>query len=313
MSNATYVGVDVGASWLDLARYGSETVKRVQNTESGFAEALEWMAELEPSLIVVEATGGYEQAFVRCLLAEGWQVSVANPTRVRALAKATGKLAKTDAIDARLIAEYAAKITPEPMRLTDEKGAEFRALVRRRAQIVEMRTMERNRLKTAPPYVRESILAHIDWLTKEIKSIESKLRKMLRELPTWKKQVDLLKTIPGVGFVTAITVLSELPELGTVDNKKIAALAGLAPYNRDSGRKHGKRRIFGGRKSVRGVLYMASLSARNHNAVIRTFYQRLESQGKKFKVSITACMRKLLTIMNAMLRDGTPWAEPSRV
>ncbi len=309
MSNTQkYIGIDVGKDWLDVACFGEAEVRQVPNTSEGFCQIVAWLRVWEPALVVVEATGGYEQPLVWRLLEAGWRVAVANPTRVRALAKASGKLAKTDRIDAHLIAEYAATIQPEAVQLRAAQEQQLRALVNRRMQLVEMRTMESNRLKTAHPALRAHVKSHLDWLNEEIAALEAEIQALLETLPEWKEKVVLLESIPGVGFITAITILVEMPELGQINRQQVAALAGLAPYNRDSGRKRGRRRIFGGRKRVRRVLYMAILSAKRFNPVIRAFFERLEARGKEFKVAMTACMRKLLTIMNAMLRDHKAWS-----
>ena len=308
-----FVGIDVGKNWLDVAIWGSDEVWQVSNDLAGVEQLLDQMVELEPKLVVLEATAGYEQLAAQELLVSGFLVAVANPTRVRALAKASGKLAKTDVIDARLIAEFAAKMQPEPLQLRTELEFRLRALVSRREQLIEMRTAEINRRGMAHRSMKAVIQEHIDWLTSRIDEIEAEMEQLVQSLPEWQDHFKLLDTIPGVGFITAVTILSELPELGQLDRQKIAALAGLAPFNRDSGKKRGRRRIFGGRKSVRRVLYMACISAKKHNPVIRKFFNRLEKNGKLFKVAMTACMRKLLTIMNAMMRDQTAWRKPKPV
>jgi transposase len=265
---------------------------------------------MEPQLIAVEATGGYEQLLVQSMLLNSLPVAVVNPTRVRALSKATGKLAKTDVIDARLIAEYAFKIQPEAMAPKEANEIRLSALVTRREQLVEMRTAEQNRLGTAQNSMQADIRAHIEWLSSRIEELEAQINDLVESLPEWREQAERLDSIPGVGRITAVTVLAEMPELGQLDRQKIAALAGLAPFNRDSGQKRGKRRIFGGRKGVRRVLYMACLSAKKYNPVIRSLFERLMKKGKVFKVAITACMRKMLTIMNAMTRDQVNWRVP---
>lgn len=305
--NAKYVGMDVGKGWLDIAVWGEAKINKVSNDPAGVSELVEQMSELEPALVVVEATGGYERLVVEELFSSGFPVSVANPTRVRALAKATGKLAKTDDIDAVLIAEYAAKVQPEPVDPKTDCELHLRALVTRREQLLEMRTAEKNRLKTAHRSMKVDIGEHIDWISARVQELESEMLRLIQSLPDWQKQVQLMESIPGIGFITAVTILAELPELGQLNRQKIAALAGLAPFNRDSGKKRGKRRIFGGRKGVRRVLYMACLSAIKHNPIIRKFFNHLTEKGKLFKVAITACMRKMLTIMNAMTRDQSHW------
>ena len=308
-----YVGIDVGKTWLDVAVYGDDIVWHVSNDEEGVLKIWARMKELKPKLIAVEATGGYEQLLVRTLLLNGLPVAVVNPTRVRALAKATGKLAKTDVIDARLIAEYAFKIQPAVLGPKEDAEIRLKELVTRREQLVEMRTAEQNRLGTIHESLAGDIREHIEWLKARIKALEAEINALIDQLPSWREQAERLDSIPGVGVITAVTVLAEMPELGQLDRQKIAALAGLAPFNRDSGQKRGKRRIFGGRKGARRVLYMACLSAIRFNPIIRSLYLRLTEKGKVFKVAITACMRKLLTIMNAMARDKVYWRvqEPS--
>ncbi len=302
-----YVGIDVGKTWLDVALWGNASVWRVPNDETGVAEIMVRVAELEPQLIAIEASGGYEQLLVQSLLVESLPVAVVNPTRVRALSKATGKLAKTDVIDARLIAEYAFKIQPEVLGPKEAQEIRLKALVSRREQLVAMRTTELNRLGTAHNSMRADIREHVEWMTARIQQLEAEIEQLVDSMPEWRVQAERLDSIPGVGLITATTVLAEMPELGKLDRQKIAALAGLAPFNRDSGQLRGKRRIFGGRKGIRRVLYMACMSAKRCNPVIRALFERLMKKGKVFKVAITACMRKMLTIMNAMLRDGANW------
>lgn len=309
----TYVGIDVGKTWLDMAVWGQEAVWRVANDDPGVAELIARMATMQPHLIAIEATGGYEQMLVRALLLKNLPVAVVNPTRVRALAKATGKLAKTDRIDAQLIAEYACKVQPEALAPQEAAEIRLKALVGRREQLVAMRTAEQNRLKTIHTSLQGDIRAHIDWMNVRIQELEAEVQELLDSLPEWRAQAERLDSIPGVGRITAVTVLAEMPELGQLDRQRIAALAGLAPFNRDSGQKRGQRRIFGGRKGVRRVLYMACLSATKCNPVIRSLFQRLMQKGKVFKVAITACMRKMLTLMNAMTRDQLNWRSPEQI
>ncbi len=303
-----FIGIDVGKKKLDLALWGDSSSWQADNNEEGIEELLGWMQSIPNCLVVAEASGGLEMKAVTAISLAGIPVSVANPTRVRAYAKAIGQLAKTDAIDAQMIAQYAAVIQPEPQRVKDEQELTLSALVTRRKQLVEMRTAEKNRLSTATTSIKEHILEHLAWLKESINSIDEEINLLISSHPEWKEKAVRLTTVPGVGFVTAATLLADLPELGIVNRQKIAALAGLAPYNRDSGKKSGRRRIFGGRSSVRRVLYMAALSGSSNNPVIRNFYQRLVDQGKPKKVALTACMRKLLTILNAMARDETDWA-----
>jgi transposase len=308
-----YFGIDVGKSFLDTAIYGREETWQFSNTEKGIAKLLELLAETTSSFVAVEASGGYEKAAVQAMRQSGIRVAVVNPTRVRALAKATGKLAKTDRIDARLIAEFSYRMDLEPKPCQNETEADLKEKVIRREQLVEMQTSERNRLDTASERMKEKIHTHLTFLAAEILILEEEIKLGLKEIPVWQTHVQLLMTIPGVGFITAVTLTTLMPELGELDHKKIAALGGLAPFNRDSGQKRGKRRIFGGRKGVRRVLYMAALSASRCNPILRPFYQRLMKLGKPFKVAITACMRKILVFMNAMVRDSTCWMEPAAI
>lgn len=305
-----YIGIDVGKTWLDIARWGEEGSWHVTNDKEGVAKIIEMLGSQKPKLVAVEATGGYEQLVVQELMLREIGVAVVNPTRVRALSKATGKLAKTDVIDAHLIAEYAFKIQPEAMvpKLADE--IRLQELVSRREQLVEMCVAEKNRLGTCHDSIKGDIRAHIEWMNTRIEELEDEIKCLVESVSEWKTQIERLDSIPGVGFLAAVTILVELPELGQLDRQKIAALAGLAPFNRDSGQKHGKRRIFGGRKGVRRVLYLACLSAIRCNPIISAMYQRLKERGKMFKVAITACMRKLLTIANAMTRDQVNWKIP---
>ena len=305
-----YMGIDIGKTWLDVAIYGKEEVLHVRNDAEGIAQLMEKLAEWKPQLIVMEASGGYEREVKDAMKSAGYRVSVVNPTRVRALAKATGKLAKTDRIDAHLIAEYAFRIRPEPQEIKEEAEMRLAALVSRREQLVNMRSAEQNRLDTIHSSMKADVREHIEWISIQVKIIEEEMTQLGESISAWKEQAKRLETIPGVGYITAITIIAEMPELGQLNRQKIAALAGLAPFNRDSGQKRGKRRIFGGRSGIRRVLYMACLSAIKCNGMIRQTYNHLLSKGKMFKVAITACMRKMLTIINAMIRDQVDWRVP---
>lgn len=308
-----YVGIDVGKSFLDIAVYGLEQTWHLPNDPEGMAALLTLLLELDPKRVTVEASGGYEKAAALAMSDAGIQVAVVNPTRVRALAKALGKLAKTDRIDAALIAEYCYRIDLEIKPRLCEPQERVKEKVIRREQLVEMGASERNRLDTASESMKEKIQTHLAFLKAEIVLLEEEIKRDLKNFPLWQTQVQLLMTIPGVGFITAVTVTCLMPELGKLDHKKIAALGGLAPFSRDSGKMRGRRRIFGGRKGVRRVLYMAALSALRGNAFLLAFYLRLLACGKPFKVAITACMRKMLTLMNAMVRSQTAWKEPGLV
>jgi transposase len=263
---------------------------------------------LQPSLVVLEASGGLEAPIASQLAGAGLSVAVVNPTRIRAFAKADGQLAKTDQIDARLIARFGAKMEPLPQAARDQAQIELNLLVTRRRQMVLMLTSEKNRFHTATGVMREHINKHISWLQTEIEELDQQINQALIDNPTWQETVALLESSPGVGTVTARTLVAELPELGQLNRQKIAALVGLAPFNQDSGKRRGKRRIFGGRASIRSVLYMAALSATKCNPVIKAFYERLLAKGKPKKVALTACMRKLLTILNAMVKNRQAWA-----
>ena len=305
-----YVGIDVGKDWLDFAVAGIDKIFRYGNHSQGIEKLAAIMDGLQPKLIAVEASGGYEAAFVDVLMLNNQRVAVVNPTRVRALANAKGLLAKTDELDARNIASYAEIIKPEPSKPRDDLDLRIRALIIRREQLVDIRSAEGNRLGTCHESVKTDIREHLDWLERQIGILDDEIKQLVKSSNEWTQQTELLETMPGVGFVTAVTMTANMPELGELNRQKIAALAGLAPYNRDSGKKRGKRRIFGGRQSVRRVLYMAALSATKHNPVIKKFYERLMKKGKPFKVAITACMRKMITIMNVMVRTSSPWRCP---
>lgn len=305
-----YVGIDVGKDWLDFAVAGIDRITRFGNHQQGIEKLVAQIEDLKPTLIAVEASGGYELAFVDALKLNKHRVAVVNPTRVRALANAKGLLAKTDAIDAGNIASYAEIIKPEPNKPRDDLDLRIRALIIRREQLVDIRSAEGNRLGTCNESIKADIREHLNWLERQIGILDDEIKQLVKSSETWTQQTQLLETIPGVGFVTAVTIAANMPELGELNRQKIAALAGLAPYNRDSGKKRGKQRIFGGRQSVRRVLYMAALSAIKHNPVVKKFYERLMKKGKPFKVAITACMRKMITIMNVMVRNATPWRCP---
>jgi transposase len=309
-TTSAYVGIDVGKDWLDVAVAGNNEIVRFGNHDEGIKKLVEQIHLLQPRLIAVEASGGYELAFVNACMLKAQQVAVVNPTRVRALARARGLLAKTDEIDAYNIATYAEMIKPEPKKPQDDLDIRIHALIVRREQLVDIRSAEGNRLGTCHNSTKADIREHLDWLERQIAILDSELKQLVKSSEEWTKQTELLKTMPGVGFITAVTMTANMPELGQLNRQKIAALAGLAPYNRDSGKKRGKRRIFGGRQSVRRVLYMAALSAIKHNPVIKKFYERLIGKGKPFKVAITACMRKMITIMNVMVKNQTTWRCP---
>jgi transposase len=302
-----FVGIDVSKERLDISSGGAGKVWSAPNTPAGWTELTQQLKPLKPTLVVLESTGGYEAQVLAELYHAGLPVARVNPGRVREFAKSIGQLAKTDQLDARVLARFAEAVRPEPARLADEDEQYLAGLVNRRRQLLEMHVAEQNRLYTAPKQMRERINHHLEWLKNEIRSLEAEIDNFIQGSPMWKEKGDLLRSVPGVGNITAFTLLAELPELGTMDRKQIAALVGVAPLNRDSGRRSGKRRIYGGRSSVRTTLYMATLTAIRCNPVIHTFYHRLLQAGKEKKVAIVACMRKLLTILNSMLRHHSPW------
>jgi len=302
-----YVGIDVSKSSLEVAVRPTDERWRVANDERGIEQISSHLRELGPALIVLEATGGLEVPLASALACAQQPVAVVNPRQVRDFARATGKLAKTDLLDAQVLAHFAEAVCPEPRPVPDERLQALSALLARRRQVMEMLTMERNRLHSARREVRERIKEHIAWLQKELESLDQDLSRSLRALPLWREQDDLLRSVPGVGRVTSLTLLAELPELGQLNRKQIAALVGVAPLNCDSGVLRGRRTIWGGRSQVRSALYMAALVATRHNPVIAAFYQRLCGAGKEKKVALVACMRKLLTILNAIVKHRTPW------
>jgi transposase len=259
------------------------------------------------SLVVVEASGGYEAGLVSELVSRGQAVAVVNPTRVRAFARAEGVLAKTDKIDAQVIARFGATMKPQATARRAEAQVALTEQVTRRRQLVLILTGEKNRLQTASPTIQTHIGRHITWLQTEIEMLEQQISQAIAVNPEWTETVQRVDSVPGIGFITAATLVADLPELGQLNRQKIAALVGVAPFNHDSGKQRGKRPIFGGRTSVRSVLYMATLSAIRYNPVIKTFYQRLLDKGKLKKVALTACMRKLLVILNTMVKSGQDW------
>lgn len=306
MPSPTFIGIDVSQAQFDIAIRPGEPFS-VPHDESGLALLVARMRQLTPGLIVLEATGGVEVPLVGALAAAGLPVVVVNPRHVRDFARATGILAKTDALDAQTLAHFAEVIRPAVRPLPDEQTQALTALVTRRRQLVEMLTAEKNRLRLAAPPIRKSLRAHIAWLERELGHTDRDLAQAIRQSPVWREKDELLRSVPGVGPVLTTTLLASLPELGTLSRKQIAALVGVAPLNRDSGTLHGKRTVWGGRAQVRSALYMATIVATRYNSVIRAFYQHLCQMGKAKKVALIACMRKLLTILNAMLKYRTPW------
>ena len=304
---AVYVGIDVAKAKLDVAVRPSGHRWSISNDEPGIRELVPRLKAFEPVLVVMEASGGLELPSVAALAAASLPVVVVNPRQVRDFARATGTLAKTDALDAAVLAHFADAVRPAVRPLRDAETQVLNSLVARRQQVVGILVAEKNRLETAISAVRPRIEVHIVWLDQEINDIDEGLRQTLRSSPVWREKNDILRTVPGVGERLSLTLLAHLPELGTLNRRQIAALAGVAPFNRDSGAMRGKRRVWGGRTRVRTVLYMGTLAASRFNPVIRDYYQRLLAAGKPKKVALVACMRKLLVILNSMLKQRTPW------
>lgn len=305
------IGIDVGKEKLDVGVNDEKRVRVWNNDQAGRADLSDWVEQQKPDLVVVEASGGYETALVSELVARGQEVALVNPTRVRAFARAEGILAKTDKIDARVIARFGATMKPQARARREEDQVKLSEKITRRRQLVLMLTAEKNRLHTASPTMREHIASHIVWLQAEIEALEQQISQAIKANPAWAETAKRVDSAPGIGFITAATLVADLPELGQLNRQQIAALVGVAPFNQDSGKHRGKRRIFGGRTSVRSVLYMATLSAIRHNPVIKEFYQHLLDKGKLKKVALTACMRKLLVILNTMVKSGQDWNPPS--
>ena len=302
-----FVGIDIAKDTLDMGFQPSGQTVRLPHDAQGITEATKRLGEAALCLVVLEATGGLETPLAATLVAAGVPVAVVNPRQVRDYAKATGQLAKTDRIDALVLADFARAIRPELRPMKDALTRELDALVTRRRQLVEMRVQESLRLGRASKVQEKSLKRHIAWLDKRIEEIETDLRQRLRASAAWRAKDDLLRSIPGVGDTTSATLLAKLPELGILDRKGIAALAGLAPLANDRGKQRGRRVIWGGRADVRCVLYMSTVAAIRCNPVLRAFADRLKAAGKPAKVVIVACMRKLLSIMNAMVKSNTPW------
>ena len=304
-----YVGIDVAKATLDVAIGSDGEMVQVENSEAGIAQLVKRLVEVAPALVVLEATGGYESLVAAAIAGRGIAVAVVNPRQVRDFAKATGVLAKTDRIDARVLARFAEAVRPEPRPLPTAEAKELEEFLGRRRQIVDMLTMEKNRLSIASTErMKKSLKKHIAWLEEALRRANDDIDTAVRNSPAWREQEDLLRSFPGIGPVSARTVLGELPELGALNRKKIAALVGVAPLNRDSGTLQGTRTCWGGRANVRQVLYMATIAAVRCNPVIRRVYLALRARGKKHKVALVACMRKVLTILTAMVRDQRRWS-----
>lgn len=303
----SFVGVDISKAHLDVAVRPSGDVWQVGNDPEGVATLAERLGALAPDLIVLEPTGGYELVLVTGLLAAGLPVVVINPRQARDFAKAVGKLAKTDTLDAHVLAHYAEAVRPEVRELPDEAARELTGMVARRRQLVDMHTAEENRLHSVPRRLHPQVHEHLEALERYIGELDRDLRELIRSSPIWQAKDELLQSTKGVGPVLSATLIANLPELGALGRKEIAALVGVAPFNRDSGTLHGKRTCWGGRGDVRAILYLATLSATRHNPAIRDFYHHLLTAGKLKKVALTACAHKLLLVLNAIVKNQTPW------
>jgi transposase len=301
-----WIGIDVAKDWLDVADAGEERPWRVDNDVAGIAGLVEALAARSPRLIVLEPTGGLETAVVAALAAAGLAVAVVNPAQVRHFAQASGQRAKTDALDARVLARFGARMQPPARPVPDATAQELRGILARRRQVVEMHVAEANRRPTTVPSMLPHLEAHLAWLEDQLAELDAALERTIQASPAWRAKEQLLCSIPGIGKVVARTLLAELPELGALTRQEAAALAGVAPLNRDSGRTQRPRSIGGGRGGVRAKLYMAALTAARCDPAMRAFYERLLRHGKPAKVALVACMRKLLAVANAVLRDGVP-------
>ena len=304
---AIFVGIDVSKSTLDVDLYPQPQPRTFANSDAGRAEIQSWLQALQPTLIVMEATGGLQTPLAALLIAGGLTVAIVNPRQARDFAKALGILAKTDRVDAHMLARFAQAIRPEARPPPAAETVELAAVLSRRRQLVEMLTAENNRLLMAHPRVAKAIKQHIAWLQKRLADTDRELDELIRNSPVWQHKATLLASVPGMGRVTTTAMLAQLPELGTLNNKQIAGLVGVCPYSRDSGAMRGRRTIWGGRASVRAALYMAALVGSRYNPVLKAFYQKLVKAGKPKKVALVACMRKLLMILNAMIRHDKPW------
>jgi transposase len=307
VSVGRFVGIDVSKATLDVVVRPTGERHQRSNDADAIAVLVTRLRRLRPRLVVCEATGGWERLLVTNLLSARLPVVVINPRQVRDFAKATGQLAKTGRLDAEIIARFAEAVKPEPRPLPDADAQALDELVSRRQQLIEMRTAESNRRRLASGRMRGQLDEHLAWLDRQIQDLDRALDATLRNSPVWRDQADVLRSVTGVGTILSATLLAGLPELGHLNHKQIAALVGVAPFNRDSGPWHGQRQIWGGRGPIRAVLYMATLSAVRTNVRLRSFYQRLIQAGKPRKVALVACMHKLLTILNAMSRDHRPW------
>lgn len=308
MEHSLFVGLDVAKDHLDVHVRPTGETFRVPHDDAGLATLVERLRPLTPTLVVLEATGGYETTVAATLAGADLPLAVVNPRQIRDFARASGQLAKTDALDARIIALFAEAIRPLARPLADEQAVELRQLIARRRQLVEMLGAEMNRRRLLRhQQLQRQVDAHIAWLEEALRRLDKDVHALIRTTPVWRETDDLLRSVPGIGPVTACVLISDLPELGRLDRRRIASLVGVAPFARDSGAFRGRRMIAGGRGAIRRVLYMATVAALKHNPVIAAFYARLVANGHPAKVALTAAMRKLLIIVNAIVRDHRPW------
>lgn len=306
-SKEVFIGIDVSKKLLDVCVLPQGEVTKVENNQKGFDRLISWLDQFKGALVVMEASGGLQTPACGSLHEAGFKVAVVNPRQVRDFAKAMGKLAKTDRIDAMVLATFAEKVRPEPRPMKDKQSQHLSELMARRRQLLGMIVMEKNRLSRASKSIKRKIELNLQWLDEQLAALDQEMDEFIKGSPIWRAKEDLLMSVPGVGKVLARTLLSSLPDLGTLNRHGIAALVGVAPFNRDSGKYSGQRSCWGGRSAVRRALYMATFVAVRHNPVIRAHYEKLISKNKKFKVAMVACMRKMLVILNAMLRDNKPW------
>jgi transposase len=305
---SSFIGIDISQQSLEVGVHDSDYRYRCPNKVSAYGELITELISLRPALLVLEATGGWEKPVVTALHAAGLPVVVVNPRQVRDFAKALGQLAKTDRLDARVLAHYAAAIKPPLRPIKSQDDQELDALAGRRTQLVEILTQEKNRRAgAATDTVHEEISGHIDWLEDRIAELDKQLKALVENSAAWQSKAEIMRSVPGVGQVTCFSIIADLPELGTLNRQQISKLVGVAPLNRDSGKYRGSRHICGGRSRLRSALFMAALTATRHNPVIKQFYLRLRAKQKPFKVALIACIRKLITILNVMVRDGAPW------
>jgi transposase len=306
-----FVGIDLSQAYLDVAVRPGSRAWRVTNDGPGLSRLLRRLQDLQPALVVLEASGGLERPVTRALIQAGLPVAVVNPRQIRDFARATGRLAKTDRLDAEVMARFAESVQPEPRPQPDELTQQLQGLLNRRRQLGEMLIAERNRRRTTPPSLRPQLEEHIGWLGGKLERLDREIERLQQAHSVLRERAQLLRSAPGVGPRLTSTLLAYLPELGRLNRKQIAALAGVAPFNCDSGTLRGRRTVWGGRAQVRSVLYMSVVAAIRCNEVIAAFYRRLRAAGKPGKVALVACMRKLLTILNAMVRDHAPWQPQS--